>query len=217
LGVLIYALAADPLIDEFSSRPALDEWSWDNRPLLNCANMALKATIFKADLQVADLDRSHFAEYALTIARHPSETDERMMIRLLAFAMYAGQDLSFGKGVASDEEAAVWEIDPTGQIRLWIEVGLPDETRLRKACGRADRVVLLAYGARTVDAWWRQNSPNLKRFENLEVLQIPTEQSLALAGLAERKMKLSCTIQEGTIYVEGVELQPEVLQAAGSR
>ncbi len=179
--------------------------------------MALKATIFKADLQVADLDRSHFAEYALTIARHPSETDERMMIRLLAFAMYAGQDLSFGKGVASDDEAAVWEIDPTGVIRLWIEVGLPDETRLRKACGRADRVVLLAYGARTVDAWWRQNSPNLKRFENLEVLQIPTEESLSLASLAERKMKLSCTIQEGTIYFEGVELRPEVLQAAGGR
>lgn len=179
--------------------------------------MALKATIFKADLQLADLDRSHFAEYALTIARHPSETDERMMMRLLAFAMYAGQDVSFGKGVASDEEAAVWEIDPSGLIRLWIEVGLPDETRLRKACGRADRVVLLAYGARTVDAWWRQNSPNLKRFENLEVLQIPTEQSLSLAGLVERKMKLSCTIQEGTIYFDGVELRPEVLQAAGSR
>ena len=177
--------------------------------------MALKATIYKAELQVADLDRSHFADYSLTIARHPSETDERMMVRLLAFALYAGQDLSFGKGVSSDEEAAVWEIDPAGVIRLWIEVGLPEETRLRKACGRADRVVLLAYGARTVDAWWRQNAPNLKRFENLEVFQISAEESLALAGLAERKMKLSCTIQEGTIYMEGVELRPQTLQAAG--
>ena len=177
--------------------------------------MALKATIFKADLQVADLDRSHFADYALTIARHPSETDERMMMRLLAFAMYAGQDLAFGKGVSSDDEAAVWEIDPAGVIRLWIEVGLPDETRLRKACGRADRVVLLAYGARTVDAWWRQSAPNLKRFDNLEVYQVAAEESLALSKLAERKMKLSCTIQEGAIYFEGVELHPQPLQAVG--
>lgn len=177
--------------------------------------MALKATIFKADLKVADLDRSHFADYALTIARHPSETDERMMMRLLAFALYAGQDLAFGKGVSSDDEAAVWEIDPAGVIRLWIEVGLPDETRLRKACGRADRVILLAYGARTVDAWWRQSAPNLERFDNLEVYQVAAEESLALSKLAERKMKLSCTIQEGTIYFEGVELRPQLLQAVG--
>ncbi len=177
--------------------------------------MALKATIYKADLQVADLDRSYFAEYALTIARHPSETDERMMVRLLAFAMYAGQDLSFGKGVSSDDEAAVWEIDPSGVIRLWIEVGLPDETRIRKACGRADRVVLLAYGARTVDAWWQQSAGNLKRFGNLDVYRLSAEEGLALAALAERKMKLSCTIQEGTIYMEGIELQPQTLQASG--
>lgn len=177
--------------------------------------MALKAIIYKADLQVADLDRSHFAEYSLTVARHPSETDERVMIRLLAFALYAGQDLAFGKGVSSDEEAALWEIDPAGVIRLWIEVGLPEESRLRKACGRADRVVLLAYGTRTVDAWWKQNADNLKRYTNLEVLQIPTEESLALAGLAERKMKLSCTIQEGVIYFEGVALHPQRLQAVG--
>lgn len=177
--------------------------------------MALKATIYKADLQVADLDRAHFAEYALTIARHPSETDERMMVRLLAFAMYAGEDVSFGKGVSSDDEAAVWEIDPSGVIRRWIEVGLPDETRIRKACGRADRVVLLAYGARTVDAWWQQNSGYLKRFGNLDIYRLSADESLALAALAERKMKLSCTIQEGTIYMEGVALQPQTMQAGG--
>lgn len=137
------------------------------------------------------------------------------MVRLLAFAMYAGQDLSFGKGVSSDDEAAVWEIDPSGVIRLWKEVGLPDETRIRKACGRADRVVLLAYGARTVDAWWQQSSGNLKRFGNLDVYRLSAEEGLALAALAERKMKLSCTIHEGAIYMEGVELHPQVLQASG--
>ena len=174
--------------------------------------MALKATICKADLQVADLDRSHFGDYALTIARHPSETDERMMIRLLAFAMYAGQDLAFGKGVSSDEEAAVWEVDPAGVIKLWIEVGLPDETRIRKASNRSERVVLVAYGVRAVDVWWKQNADYLKRFDNLTVLQVVGDESQALAALAAKKMAFSCTIQEGTIYFDGVELHPVVLK-----
>jgi uncharacterized protein YaeQ len=177
--------------------------------------MALKATIFKAALQIADLDRGHFADYSLTLARHPSETDERMMVRLLAFAMYAGQDVSFGKGVSSEDEAAVWEIDPSGVIKLWVEVGLPDENRVRKACHRADKVVVLAYGARAVDVWWKQIAESVKRFENLEVIQLSTESSQSLATLAAKKMEFSCTIQEGTIYFEGVELQPVTLQSAG--
>ena len=174
--------------------------------------MALKATIFKADLQVADLDRSHFGDYALPLARHPSETDERMMVRLLAFAMIAGQDVSFGKGVSSDDEAAVWEVDPAGVIRVWVEVGLPDESRIRKASNRAERVMVLAYGARGVDVWWKQIAQSLQRFDNLTVLQLPAEHSQALAALATKKMAFSCTIQEGTIYFDGVEVHPAVLQ-----
>ena len=174
--------------------------------------MALKSTIFKVDLQVADLDRGHFADYTLTVARHPSETDERMMVRLLAFALYAGQDLSFGKGISTDDEPALWEVDPAGVIRLWIEVGLPDETRIRKASHKADRAVLLTYGGRAVDMWWKANGDALKRFTNLEVWQLSSEEGAALAGLAQRNMKLACTIQEGTIYLEGLELKPLRLQ-----
>lgn len=174
--------------------------------------MALKATIFKADLQVADLDRGHFADYALTIARHPSETDERMMVRLLAYALYAGPDLSFGKGISNDEEPALWEVDPAGVIRLWIEVGLPDETRVRKASHKADRVVVLTYGARAVDVWWKQVSEAVGRLDNVEVWRLTAEEGQALAGLAERTMKVACTVQEGTIYLEGVELKPQQLQ-----
>lgn len=174
--------------------------------------MALKSTIFKAELQVADLDRGHFADYSLTIARHPSETDERMMVRLLAYALYAGPDLSFGKGISTDEEPALWEVDPAGVIRCWIEVGLPDETRIRKASHKADRAIVLTYGARGVDVWWKANADALKRFENLEVWRLSGEDTAALAGLAERSMKLSCTIQEGTVYLEGVELKPQRLQ-----
>jgi len=174
--------------------------------------MALKATIYRAQLQLADMDRGIYGEHLLTIARHPSETDERMMVRLLAFALYAGQDVSFGKGISTDDEAAVWEIDPSGVIRLWIEVGLPDETRIKKACHKADRAVLLTYGVRAVDAWWRQNANALKRFANLEVWRLSGDDSEALAKLAERTMKLACTIQEGTVYLEGLELKPLRLQ-----
>lgn len=174
--------------------------------------MALKSTIFKADLQLADLDRGHFDTYALTLARHPSETDERMMVRLLAFALYASPDLSFGKGISTEDEPALWEVDPAGVIRLWIEVGLPDETRLRKASHKADRAILLTYGARGVDAWWKPMADVLKRYENLEVWRLSAEDTAALAGVAERNMKISCTIQEGTVYFEGIELKPLRLQ-----
>ncbi|WP_374276829.1 YaeQ family protein [Azonexus sp.] len=174
--------------------------------------MALKSTIFKADLQVADLDRGHFADYTLTVARHPSETDERMMVRLLAFALHAGPDLAFGKGISNDDEPALWEVDPSGIVRCWIEVGMPDETRIRKACNKADRVVVLAYGARAVDVWWGQVSGALARFDNLEVWRLTAEEGQALAGLAERTMKLACTVQEGTVYFDGVAVAPQRLQ-----
>jgi uncharacterized protein YaeQ len=174
--------------------------------------MALKSTIFKAELQIADLDRGYFAEHSLTIARHPSETDERMMTRLLAFALHASQDLAFGKGISTDEEPALWEVDPGGIIRNWIELGLPDETRVRKALGRAEKVVVFAYGNRGVDVWWRQNAPAFARYDKLEVWRLPGEECDALAALAERTMKFSCTVQEGVVYLEGLELHPLRLQ-----
>lgn len=164
--------------------------------------MALKSTVFKAELQLADLDRGHFGDYSLTLARHPSETDLRMMVRLLAFALHAGEDLRFGKGLSTDDEPALWEIDPAGVIRCWIEVGQPDEDRVRKAASRAERVVVLAYGDKAVDVWWQQNRDKFARFGKLTVLRIGSDEGEALAALAERSMKLSCTVQEGRVYLE---------------
>ncbi len=179
--------------------------------------MALKSTVFKAELQVADLDRGHFADYTLTLARHPSENDERMMVRLLAFACFAGPDLAFGKGLSSEDESALQEIDPSGVLRAWIEVGQPDESRIRKGCNRADRAIVLAYGARAVDVWWQQISPQLARFDNLTVLRLTAEETQALGALAERSMKLSCTIQDGVVWLasptQSLQLQPAVLCA----
>lgn len=162
--------------------------------------MAEKATIFRAELAVADMDRNYFATHSLTLARHPSETDERMMVRLLAFALHASDALAFGRGLSSEDEADLTQRDLTGAIELWIDVGLPDERSLRKASGRAERVVVYAYGGRAVDLWWTKNREALERLPNFSAFGVPAAASQALARLAQRTMQLQCTVQEGHLW-----------------
>lgn len=177
--------------------------------------MALKSTVFKAELQVSDLDRHYYASHALTLARHPSETDERMMVRLLAFALFAHERLEFGRGLSAEDEPALWLKDLTGAIELWIEVGLPDERVLRRACGKAGRVVALIYGGRTAELWWEQNREKLQRLRNLTVLGLSPAITQPLSRLANRSMSLQCTIQDhqawlnasdDTLHIEPTEL-----------
>jgi uncharacterized protein YaeQ len=163
--------------------------------------MALKATIFKAAVQIADTDRHYYQNHVLTLARHPSETDERMMVRLLAFALHAHELLVFGKGLSTDDEPDIWQKDLTGAIDLWIDVGQPDEKRLRKACGRASQVVVYSYGGSGAAMWREQMAPTLARTKNLAIKKIPLEASQAMAKLAQRSMDLSYTIQEGQVWV----------------
>ena len=163
--------------------------------------MALKATIFKAELQIAAMDRHYYHDHALTLARHASETDERMMVRLLAFALHAHKALVFGKGRSADDEPDLWQKDLTGVIETWIDVGQPDERRIRKACGRANQVFVYTYGGRSADIWWEQNSGNLERIKNLTVMNLPLDTSRALAKLVQRSMQLHCTIQDGQIWL----------------
>ena len=165
--------------------------------------MALKATIFRAELQVSDLDRGHFGTHSLTLARHPSETDERMMVRLLAFALNADEALEFGRGLSAEEEPDLVKRDLTGAIELWIDVGLPDERELRKASGRARQVKVYTYGGRGADLWWSQNAATLARLANLTVVDVPEEIAAALEALAERTMRIDCTIQEGQVWLSG--------------
>ena len=180
-------------------------------------HMAIKATVFKATLQIADMDRHYYADHALTLARHPSETDERMMVRLLAFALYADDALTFGKGMSSGDEPDLWHKDLTGAIERWIEVGLPDERAIRKASGRANQVMVIRYG-RAADIWWNENRDKLQRLNNLTVLKLPSETTLALAALASRTMQLQCTIQEGHIMMTSdagmIEIEPKILQGS---
>ena len=163
--------------------------------------MASNATIFKATLQIADMDRQYYQDHALTLARHPSETGERMMVRLLAFALHAQEALSFGRGVSAEEEPALWLKDLTGAIDLWIEVGQPEEKTIRRACGRAKQVRLYTYGGRGADQWWEKNLVALDRLNNLTVMNLPLDGSRALTTLAQSSMQLQCTIQEGQIWM----------------
>ena len=163
--------------------------------------MALKATIFKAELRIADMDRNYYQDHALTIARHPSETDERMMVRVLAFALHAHDALAFGKGLGADDEPDLWQKDLTGAIDVWIDVGQPDEKRVRRACGRSAQVFIYAYGDRVVDKWWDRVREGLEHVSNLKVMKLSSTSSQAAARLAERTMRLDCTIQDGHIWL----------------
>lgn len=163
--------------------------------------MALKATIFKVELQIADMDRNYYRDHVLTVARHPSETDERMMVRLLAYALNADEALAFGKGLSTDDEPDLWRKDLTGAINLWIDVGLPDEKRIRKACSRAQQVLVYSYGGHGAGIWWDQIGDRLERARNLRVVSVPTAASQALAKLVQRTMCLSCIIQDRQVWL----------------
>ena len=163
--------------------------------------MALGATLYKAQLQIADLDRHYYADHPLTLAQHPSETPERLMVRLLAFALHASPDLALCRGLSSQDEPALWQKDLTGAIELWIEVGQPDERRLRSACHKAGQVFVYNYGGRGSRPWWLKLQPVVAEFANLHVVHLPTSAIQALAALAQRQMQLQCTIQEGQVWI----------------
>ena len=181
--------------------------------------MALKATIYKAQLQLADMDRSIYGDHSVTIARHPSETDERMMIRLLAFALSVPADdhdgaLEFAKDLWDTDEPSLWQKDLTGQILQWIDIGQPDDKRLMKASPRAEKVSVYSFSHST-PIWWSGIATKITRASNIAVWQIPAEQSQALAALAQRTMQLQVTVQDGIVWVgdgsHSIEIAPQRL------
>ena len=161
--------------------------------------MAPKSTVHKASLQVSDMDRHYYAGHELVLAQHPSETDERVMLRLLAFALFADERLAFGGGVSTEDEPALWRKDLTGAVEQWIELGQPDESRVRKACGRAGEVVVLTYGGRAADLWWEKNEAALARCRNLSVVDISAEDGKALAARIARGMDVQVMVQDGVL------------------
>jgi uncharacterized protein YaeQ len=173
--------------------------------------MALKSTIFKANLAVADIDHGYYADHNLTLARHPSETDERMMVRLVALALHAHElqtrcngdaTLAFGAGLSDVDDPDLHLTDYTGAKRLWVEVGQPDDKALSKACSKSEAVAAYAYGP-AAEVWWKGIETKLTRLPKLSVFRIPHEAVLELARMAERSMQLQATIQEGHLMLSG--------------
>ena len=180
--------------------------------------MALKSTIYKIDLNIADMDRQYYAQHSLTLAKHPSETDERVMVRMVGFALFATESLIFGKGLSDDEEPDLWQKDLTGAIELWMDVGLPTEKDIRKAAGRARQVVVVLYGGRIADMWWTQNSKAVLKINNLTVINLPETQELA--SIANRNIQISLTIQDRQILVShnggSFDITPVILKESAN-
>ncbi|MEO8669673.1 MAG: YaeQ family protein [Tahibacter sp.] len=179
--------------------------------------MALKATVYKAELQISDMDRHYYASHSLTLARHPSETDERMMVRLLAFGLHAHERLAFGKGISDSDEAALSQRDLTGAIELWIDLGQPDEANIRRACGRADNVVIYTYSGRSAQIWWDRVSASLARSRNLRVVDIAEASVQALGALAQRQMQLQLIVQDGQVTLMDAQNSVDVVLNPRSR
>lgn len=167
--------------------------------------MALKATVVKAHLRIADMDRGYYHDHSLTLAQHPSETPERLMVRILAFALNATATLSFTKGLSDDGEAELCDKNLTGETDLWIEFGQSDEKWLRKACSKARLVKLFAYGGRAVPVWWKQNQHALARYHNLQIWEFPETAVSALGQMFSRSMDLQCNINEGQVWLSNNE------------
>lgn len=163
--------------------------------------MAPNATIYRLELQVSDMDRHYYAEHSLTLAQHPSETPERLMVRLLAFALYADERLEFGRGLSTEEDPDLWQRDYIGDVVRWIDLGQPDESRIRKACGRAQQVAIVTYSGNSADIWWDKHGAALSRLRNLTVIDFaPATVDLAV-GLLARSMRLTAMIQDGELQL----------------
>ncbi|NVO25620.1 YaeQ family protein [Donghicola mangrovi] len=163
--------------------------------------MAQNATIYKVELSVSDMDRHYYETHKLTIAKHPSETDERMMVRILAFALNAHEHLEMTKGLSTDDEPDIWQKSLSGELDVWVALGLPSEKVLRQSCSKATKVVVYPYGGKPAEVWWDKIKGSTTRFDNLSVVNLAEEETAALAKLANRAMKLQVNIQDAEVMV----------------
>ncbi len=161
--------------------------------------MAISATINKISLNIADMDRHYYESHEITAAQHPSETDFRFMMRVIAFAFNASEKLQFTKGLSTDDEPDIWQKSLIDDIELWVDFGQLDEKRIRKACARADKVIIYTYNSGKADVWWQQIKSKLDRYKNLNILHIVVDKGIDL--LVNKNMQLQCNIQDGEMYL----------------
>lgn len=163
--------------------------------------MAQNATIYKVELSVSDMDRHYYETHKLTVAKHPSETDDRLMLRILAFALNAHEQLEMTRGLSTDDEPDIWQKSLSGVLELWVALGLPSEKIVRQSSGKADTVIIYSYGGRTADVWWDKIKNSTTRLDNLQVFNFSEQDISALGKLANRSMKLQVNIQDGEVMV----------------
>jgi len=143
------------------------------------------------------MDTHYYAEHTLTMAKHPSESDLRLMIRLVSFALNADEALTFTKGISQDDEPDLWKKSLSGDIECWIDIGQPDEKRVKKACGRSDKVIIYVYQEGVGEAWLKQNNKVFRRLKNLSINYIKIDGDLE--ALVSRTMDIQCNISDGEI------------------
>lgn len=173
--------------------------------------MALKASIYKVELQVSDLDRHYYASHSLTLACHPSETEERLMVRLISFALNASEQTEFCKGLSDEDEPAIWQKSLSDEIELWVELGNPSDKRLKQACGKAKQVVLYCYGeSNASEIWWQKNQSVLSKLGKLKVYRFPKDVMEALSAQCQRNMDLQLTIEDQSVSLSNNDTLLEV-------
>jgi uncharacterized protein YaeQ len=163
--------------------------------------MAQKATIYKVELSVSDMDRHYYEIHKLTVAKHPSETDERLMVRILAFALNAHEHLEMTKGLSTDNEPDIWQKSLSGELNLWVALGLPSEKVVRQSCGKSSKVIVYSYGGRTAEMWWDKIKNSTTRFDNLRVMNLAEKDTRNLGKLAHRSMQVQVNIQDGEVMI----------------
>ena len=163
--------------------------------------MAQQATIYKVKLSISNMDRHYYEAHNLTIAKHPSETDERLMLRILAFALNAHERLEFTKGISTGDEPDIWQKNLSGELELWVELGLPAEKIVRQSCGKANEVIVYCYGGSTAEMWWAKIKNSTTRFDNLQVTNFSKKDTSELEKHASRSMKLQVNIQDGDVMI----------------
>jgi len=163
--------------------------------------MAQKAIIYKVELSVSDMDRHYYETHNLTVAKHPSETDERLMVRILTFALNAHEQLEFTRGISTDDEPDIWQKSLSGEIELWVALGLPGEKIIRQSCGKANEVIVYCYGGRTAEMWWEKIKNSTTRFNNLQIINFSKKDTSELEKHVSRLMKLQINIQDGDVMV----------------
>ena len=176
--------------------------------------MAIKATIYKVKLDISDCDRNYFHNHDLTVSCHPSETEQRMMVRLLAFSLFASDSLAFTKGLCADDEPELWDKNLSGELEQWLSLGQIDEKQLRKSLGRSTQVTIFTYAGQKSSLWWNKNKPQYSQLKNLQIINIKTEDVGAMQDLVSRNMTLQITIQEGIIWLsdssQTISIEPEI-------